>query len=82
MKHTIEQKHIYEPMEGLKIEIEHNGNWYIYHQVDIVDTGDFNWNDPEDRTILVAIAEVIQYHNKHVFSVQASQAMENHLKGK
>ncbi len=82
MKHTIEHKHIYEPMEGLKIEIEQDGNWRIYHQGVHADANYFNWNKPIDRVTLVAIAEVIQYHNAHVFSVQVSQAMENHLKGK
>jgi hypothetical protein len=68
MKHTIEHTHIYQPMEGLKIEIEPNGTWFIYHQEDLVEPQDFSWNKPEDRAVLVAIAEVIQYHNAHVIN--------------
>jgi hypothetical protein len=73
MKHTIEQKHIYEPMEGLKIEIEHNGDWCIYHQGEIVDFLEFNWSNPKGRAVLVAIAEVIQYHNENVINKQEAK---------
>jgi hypothetical protein len=55
-------------MEGLKVEIEHNGDWYIHHQEDLVNAEDFSWNNPKDRAIIVAIAEVILYHNTHVIN--------------
>ena len=62
MKHYTETTHYYEPVEGLKIEIESNGRMWIYHQRDRRDLSDFYFDKPEDVVILVGIADAIKLH--------------------
>ena len=62
MKHYTETTHYYEPVDGLKIEIESNGRMWIYHQRDRRDLSDFYFDRPEDVAILVGIADAIKLH--------------------
>lgn len=62
MKHTTETTHYYEPVEGLVIEIESNGQIWITHHKEGRQIIDFYFNKPEDALILVGIADAIKLH--------------------
>jgi len=62
MKHTTETKNIYEPMNGLKIEIESNGQVWMYHQGELCEIRDFKFDNHEDILILSGIADAIKFH--------------------
>ena len=62
MKHYTQTNHFYEPMDGLVIEIEHDGRIYIRHERDLCDLRDFDFTKPEDAEILVAIADTFKLH--------------------
>lgn len=62
MKHTTETKNIYEPIDGLKIEIESNGQVWMYHREALCEISDFKFDNPEDILILSGIADAIKFH--------------------
>ena len=66
MKHYTETTHIYEPSDALRIKIDSDGYWVIYHEGETLDITDLSWNDPQDAKVLMLIAEVIRLHYKNI----------------
>ena len=62
MKHYTHITHFYEPIEGLVIEIEHDGRIYIRYRKELCDLRDFDFTNPEDAQVLVAIADTFKLH--------------------